>query len=191
MFERFAADARETVVGAQEVARERGDDAIDGVHLLLSLARQEGSAGSAALAAVGVSPTELERQVDAAGGRDALDGPALAALGIDLDQVRARTDAAFGPGALDRAGDDARGRGRRRGRSHVPFTPEAKKVLELSLREAVHDASRVIDSGHVLAAVARSTGSTAHRALAGALTAAGSDDTGLRAALATRHRAAS
>ncbi len=64
-------------------------------------------------------------------------------------------------------------------------------MLELSLREAVHDASRVIDSGHVLAAVARSTGSTAHRALTGALKAAGSDDAGLRAALATRHRAAS
>ena len=191
MFERFAADARETVVGAQEVARERGDDTIDGVHLLLSLARQEGGAGAAARGAVGVSPADLERAGDAAGGLDPLDGPALAALGIDLDQVRARTDAAFGPGALDRAADDARGRGRRRGRADVPFPPEAMKVLERSLRGAVREASRGGAAGGVLAAVARSTGSTAHRALTGALTAAGSDDAGLRAALSTRHRAAS
>ncbi|ARU52410.1 hypothetical protein CBR64_14030 [Cellulosimicrobium cellulans] len=191
MFERFAADARDTVVGAQEVARARGDDGIDAAHLLLSLARQGGGAGAAALAAVGVDADGLERQVDSARRHDTLDGPALAALGIDLDEIRARTDAAFGPGALDRAGDDERTRGRRTRRSHIPFTPEAKKALELSLREAVHAGSRTIDSGHVLAAVARAKGSTAHRALVDALTAAGSDVAGLRAALATQHRKAS
>ncbi|WP_264032062.1 Clp protease N-terminal domain-containing protein [Cellulosimicrobium sp. SH8] len=189
MFERFAADARDTVVGAQEVARTRGDDAIDAAHLLLSLARQDDGAGAAALASVGVDG--LERQVDSARRHDTLDGPALAALGIDLDEIRARTDAAFGPGALDRAGDDERTRGRRTRRSHIPFTPEAKKALELSLREAVHAGSRAIDSGHVLAAVARAKGSTAHRALVDALTAAGSDVAGLRVALATQHRKAS
>ncbi|MFF2268902.1 Clp protease N-terminal domain-containing protein [Cellulosimicrobium cellulans] len=191
MFERFAADARETVVGAQEVARSRGDDAIDAVHLLLSLAGQDAGAGATALAAVGVTTDDLERHVDSASRHDTLDGPALAALGIDLDEIRARTDAAFGPGALDRAGDDERRRGRRNRRSHVPFTPEAKKALELSLREAVHEGSRTIDSGHVLAAVARAKGSTAHRALVDALTEAGSDVAGLRAALTTQHRQAS
>lgn len=191
MFERFAADARETVVGAQEVARSRGDDSIDAAHLLLSLARQDGGAGAAALAAVGVDADALERHVDSARRHDTLDGPALAALGIDLDEIRARTDATFGPGALDRAGDDERRRGRRNRRSHIPFTPEAKKALELSLREAVHEGSRTIDSGHVLAAVARAKGSTAHRALADALAEAGSDVTGLRSALVAQHRKAS
>lgn len=191
MFERFAADARDTVVGAQEVARSRGDDAIDAVHLLLALAGQDGGAGAVALAAVGVDADDLERQVDSARSHDPLDGQALAALGIDLDEIRARTDAAFGPGALDRAGDDERRRGRRNRRSHIPFTPEAKKSLELSLREAVHAGSRAIDSGHVLAAVARAKGSTAHRALVDALAAAGSDVAGLRAALAAGHRKAS
>ncbi|QJW37490.1 Clp protease N-terminal domain-containing protein [Cellulosimicrobium protaetiae] len=191
MFERFAADARDTVVGAQEVARSREDDAIDAVHLLLSLARQEGGAGAAALAAAGVDGAGLERHVDAARRHDTLDGPALAALGIDLDEIRARTDVVFGPGALDRAGDGERARGRRNRRSHIPFTPEAKKTLELSLREAVHEGSRTIDSGHVLAAVARAKGSTAHRALVDALAEAGSDVAGLRAALAARQRRAS
>jgi ATP-dependent Clp protease ATP-binding subunit ClpA len=191
MFERFAADARDTVVGAQEVARSRGDDVIDAVHLLLSLARQSGGAGEAALGAVGVDSDRLERHVDAARRHDSLDGPALAALGIDLDEIRARTDAVFGPGALDRAGDDERRRGRRNRRSHIPFTPEAKKTLELSLREAVHEGSRTIDSGHVLAAVVRAKGSTAHHALVDALTESGSDVASLRAALATQHRTAS
>lgn len=191
MFERFAADARDTVVGAQEVARTRGDDSIDAIHLLLALARQEGGVGARALAVVGVDPGDLEGHADALGRADSLDGPALAALGIDLDEIRARTDAAFGPGALDRAGEDEPRRGRRGRRSHLPFTPEAKKALELSLREAVHAGSRTIDSGHVLAAVARAKGSTAHRALVDALTAAGSDVADLRAALATQHREAS
>ncbi|UKJ64088.1 hypothetical protein H1Q78_00960 [Cellulosimicrobium cellulans] len=193
MFERFAADARATVVGAQEVARSRGDDAIDAVHLLLALARQDDGAGvgAAALATVGVDVDFLERHAGSARRHDTLDGPALAALGIDLDEIRARTDAAFGPGALDRAGDDGRRRGRRKRTSHLPFTPEAKKSLELSLREAVHEGSRTIDSGHVLAAVARAKGSTAHRALVDALAEAGSDVAGLRAALAARHRQAS
>jgi len=191
MFERFAADARETVVGAQEVARSRGDDAIDAAHLLLSLAGQDGSTGATALAAVGVTTDDLERHVDSASRHDTLDGPALAALGIDLDEIRARTDAAFGPGALDRAGDDDRRRGRRNRRSHIPFTPEAKKALELSLREAIHVGSRSIDSGHVLLAVARLDGTTAHRVLVGALAGAGSDVPQLRTALTDQHRTAS
>jgi len=190
MFERFSADARATVVDAQEVARGRGDDSIDAVHLLLALARREGGVGAVALGSVGVDPDDLERHADSALPADPLDGPALAALGIDLEEIRARTDAAFGPGALDRAGDERR-HGRRNRRSHIPFTPEAKKALELSLREAVHDGSRTIDSGHVLAAVVRSTGSTAHRALVGALTEAGADVPALRAALADRRRQAS
>jgi ATP-dependent Clp protease ATP-binding subunit ClpA len=185
MFERFSADARATVVDAQEVARERGDDSIDGVHLLLALVHQVDGAGALALDAVGVTPASIDRHAAAPGPRGDLDGPALASLGIDLDEIRARTDAAFGPGALDRVGRGARRRG------HVPFTKEAKKALELSLREAIHAGSRAIDSGHVLLALARVDGTTAHRALVDALTEAGSDVEALRAALATQHRAAS
>lgn len=185
MFERFTADARETVVGAQEFARERGDDSIDTVHLLLALAHQDGGAGALALDAVGVPPATIDWHAAGTGRHDDLDGPALASLGIDLDAIRARTDAAFGEGALDRVG----GRPARRG--HVPFTPEAKKTLELSLREAIHAGSRSIDSGHVLLALVRVDGTTAHRVLVGALADAGSDVGRLRTALAERNREAS
>src|SRR5690606_534425 len=81
---------------------ERGDDAIDAVHLLLALAHQPGGVAASAFAAVGVTPDAVDRHAAALGARDDLDGPALASLGIDLDAVRARTDAAFGAGALDR-----------------------------------------------------------------------------------------
>ena len=66
-------------------------------------------------------------------GEPDLDADALATLGIDLDAVRERVERTFGAGALSR----------RRGRRGVvpggalPFTPRAKKVLELSLREAI------------------------------------------------------
>jgi len=185
MFERFTADARATVVEAQTYARERGDGAIDTVHLLLALAHQEGGAGALALAAVGVLPATVDRHAAAAAPHDGLDGPALASLGIDLDAIRARTDAAFGTGALERTGR----RPSRRG--HVPFTKDAKKTLELSLREAIHQGSRSIDSGHVLLALARVEGTTAHRTLVGALADAGSDVERLRAALSPQGRAAS
>jgi hypothetical protein len=105
-----------------------------------------------------------------------LDADALAAIGIDLDEVRTRIEATFGPGALSRA--VPRGRQRRplhrrllRGRrgpgragpdtgwvparGHIPFTPRAKKVLELSLREAVGLGDNYIGMEHVALALIR------------------------------------
>jgi len=47
------------------------------------------------------------------------------------------------------------GRGDRAPSGHVPFTPRAKKVLELSLREALRLNDRYIGSGHILMALVR------------------------------------
>jgi ATP-dependent Clp protease ATP-binding subunit ClpA len=90
------------------------------------------------------------------------DAEALRAIGIDVDEVRRRIDDAFGPGALDHR---TRGRRRRRGRrcadqlsrfaGHVPFTAGAKKVLELSLREAVHLGHGYIGTEHILLGIVR------------------------------------
>ena len=77
---------------------------------------------------------------------DDLDAEALRTLGIDLDSVRDSVESAFGPGALDvRPG---RG-GRKESPAHLPFTPRAKKVLELSLREALALKSRSIGDVHI------------------------------------------
>ena len=74
------------------------------------------------------------------------DADALAALGIDLDEVRRRVEEAFGPGALDRA----RAPKRRFLGGHIPFAKEAKKALELSLREALALRHNYIGTEHML-----------------------------------------
>jgi ATP-dependent Clp protease ATP-binding subunit ClpA len=148
MFERFTESARQVVVIAQEEARTAGDPCIDGAHLLLGIAETPGP-GQAALQGAGVRLDDLRRAVGEVGDPDAepLDADALAALGIDLGKVRAAAEAVFGTGALD-----ARRRrwGRRAPSGHLPFTPDSKKALELSVRAAVRRGDRAIDTRHLL-----------------------------------------
>lgn len=184
MFERFSADARAVVVDAQTAARRRGAPSIDTVHLLLALAEQPGTRAVRALTDLGIAPSAVERLAEPSAGGDVLDDQALAAIGIDLATVRARTDAAFGDGALDRVADRPR-------RGHVPFTHDAKRTLELALREAIHEGSRSIDSGHVLLALLRADGTSARRVLDSALRDAGTDAGALRDALHDPRRTAS
>jgi len=154
MFERFATEARDAVTGAQSVARSRGDARITSAHLLLALAAEPTSVAALALSSLGVDGPALRTAMDApavgpldAGPLDAgpLDADALAAIGIDLDAVRTQVEGAFGAGALDRPAPSAR--------RHIPLAPDAKKVLEQSLRVVVAEKSRRIDTGHLLVAV--------------------------------------
>jgi ATP-dependent Clp protease ATP-binding subunit ClpC len=62
---------------------------------------------------------------------------ALVALGIDLQAVR--------QGVEERAG-----RGERPPGGHIPFTPQAKSILELSLREAIRLGHNYIGTEHIL-----------------------------------------
>ena len=124
---------------------------------------------------------DAETEADAAPGADA---DALRVLGIDIDAVREAAEAAFGPGALDwasvavsrppRRRRFTRGlrpfaRRRRSCRAdqphgdrpptffagHIPFTPRAKKVLELSLREALALRHHYIGTEHLLLGLIR------------------------------------
>ncbi|MEV4748198.1 Clp protease N-terminal domain-containing protein [Streptosporangium sp. NPDC049248] len=63
--------------------------------------------------------------------------------------MREKVEAAFGPGALDRPRD------RKAPRGHIPFTPGAKKVLELSLREALRLKNKHIGTEHLLLGLVR------------------------------------
>ncbi|MFG1609994.1 Clp protease N-terminal domain-containing protein [Actinoplanes sp. NPDC049265] len=153
MFERFTHAAREAVVGAQHEARELGQAPIGTQHVLLSLLADRDSALARALAADGVDHAfvraEIVRRVpaDAApdnaavADRDAEDREALKAIGIDLDKVRKAIEESFGPGALHLPRSTTPKRrglfGRFYASGHIPFTPRNKKVLELSLREAI------------------------------------------------------
>lgn len=162
MFEKFTKDARAAVVEAQQVAREAHSEQIDSRHLLVALATGPGHARTA-LADGGVDVGGLVERVraDITAG-DELDPGALAAVGIDLDEVTRRTEATFGEGALARAGRVLRGR-----RKHIPFTPDAKKSLELALREAIRLGSKEIHGGHLLLGLTRGE-SPARRLLADA-----------------------
>ncbi|MBA2576781.1 MAG: Clp protease [Euzebyaceae bacterium] len=149
MFERFTAAARQVVVGAQEQARLLGHNHIGTEHLLLGLFGDSASVAARVLTGLGVERDHILEGVAEHIGPSQPDAQALATLGIDLDEVRRKAEEAFGPGAL--------GRTRRRGKvtGHVPFTPRAKKVLELSLRESLRMKHRWIGPEHVLLALLR------------------------------------
>jgi Clp amino terminal domain, pathogenicity island component len=77
---------------------------------------------------------------------------AMDSLGISLEPVRAQVSAFVGPGGAAQGG-------------HVPFTPRAKKVLELSLREALQLGHDYIGTEHILLGVIREGEGVAPRAL--------------------------
>ena len=68
---------------------------------------------------------------------------ALGELGIDLEACRAGVEKLVGRGAEPAEGD------------HIPFTPGAKKALELSLREALGLGHSFIGTGHLLLGLIR------------------------------------
>jgi ATP-dependent Clp protease ATP-binding subunit ClpC len=67
---------------------------------------------------------------------------ALELLGISLDAVRKQVEEIIGQGQHTPSG-------------HIPFTPRAKKVLELSLREAVQLGHDYIGTEHILLGLIR------------------------------------
>ncbi|TQL70148.1 ClpA/ClpB-like protein [Nocardioides albertanoniae] len=152
MFERFTRPARDAVTTAQTYATELGHERIGDDHLLLAIQAGD-SLGARALAGSGVDATELREEIERAHGHlGSDDADALAALGIDLDAVRSKVESAFGEGALDN------GRPRRRLGGHLPFTKDAKKVLELGLREAIRLGDRSIGTEHILLGILRAEG---------------------------------
>ena len=67
---------------------------------------------------------------------------ALESLGISLDAVRGQVEEIIGQGGSAPSG-------------HIPFTPRAKKVLELSLREALQLGHNYIGTEHILLGLIR------------------------------------
>jgi ATP-dependent Clp protease ATP-binding subunit ClpA len=157
MFERFTQEARKATVDAQGVARRLGHGHIGTEHLLLGLLATDGIAARV-LGGLGVTPAAVEREILAEVGRGPLgeaDAEALGAIGIDLDEIRRRMEASFGPGALEWHPDPHCRQRRLRPGGHIPFTPRSKKVLELSLREALALKHRYIGTEHLLLGLVR------------------------------------
>ena len=159
MFERFTDRAREGLVLAQEEARRLQHNYIGTEHLLLGVARQGDGLGAAALRGVGFDADAARAEVSPRPGGEhgsglrPGDADVLRSIGIDLDEVRRQAEEAFGPGALDRARPP---RCRPLSRSNAtPFTPRAKKVLELALRESLALRHNYIGTEHVLLGLLR------------------------------------
>jgi ATP-dependent Clp protease ATP-binding subunit ClpA len=153
MFERFTKPARNVVVQAQGSARRLGDDRIGVEHLLLGLLATDDGDGVArsVLDGFGVTAEAVERELTArrATGRlGPAEADALESIGIDLEAIRRRVEEAFGEGALDHGA-------RRPRRGHIPFTRQAKKALELSVREARSLRHNHIGTEHLLLGLTR------------------------------------
>jgi ATP-dependent Clp protease ATP-binding subunit ClpC len=76
------------------------------------------------------------------GEEDGVAARALQSFGIGLEQVRSDIEEIIGEGSAQPSG-------------HVPFTPRAKKVLELSLREALDLRHAYIGTEHILLGLIR------------------------------------
>ncbi|HET6954675.1 MAG TPA: Clp protease N-terminal domain-containing protein [Acidimicrobiales bacterium] len=84
---------------------------------------------------------------------DGVGARALVASGVDLDGARAQVESIVGRGEAPVSG-------------HVPFTPRAKRVLELALREALQLGHNYIGTEHVLLGIVREGEGAASRVLA-------------------------
>jgi ATP-dependent Clp protease ATP-binding subunit ClpA len=158
MFERFTPEAKRIVTGGVEIAQHLHHDFLGTEHLLIALVGTGPNVATRAMIACGFDPArareDLARIVGSAeDDLDEVDAAALRSIGVDLEEVRRRTEASFGPGALER---HRRWHGRRRARlCGLPFMPEAKKALELALREAIRLDQRSIGPEHVLLGLLR------------------------------------
>jgi ATP-dependent Clp protease ATP-binding subunit ClpA len=155
MFERFTKEAREIVLASVRLAADGGEAKAGPQHLLLAIAAADGT-GARILAEGGVTAAELKAAHERPAQRTILTDDeisALNAVGIDAGAVLRRIEETFGPEALHEPADSRR-RGRR-GWLGGPFDQPAKKVLELSLREAIALSHRQINSAHILLAVLR------------------------------------
>ena len=84
--------------------------------------------------------------------REGVAAQSLEALGISLEGVRAQVVEIVGHGSDAPSG-------------HIPFTPRAKKVLELSLREALSLGHNYIGTEHILLGLIREGGGVAAQVL--------------------------
>jgi ATP-dependent Clp protease ATP-binding subunit ClpA len=178
MFERFTAAARSVVVLAKEEARQLNHVRVGTEHLLLAMLDESSGGTAVLLRDAGITRervlADLNRLVPPVSpALDDGDAEALQAIGIDLDAVRAKVEEIFGPGALRPPG--AARPAPRRGflrRKEVspggPFAARTKKVLELSLREAIVLHHNFIGSEHILLGLLREGEGLAAKILADA-----------------------
>jgi ATP-dependent Clp protease ATP-binding subunit ClpA len=160
MFERFTDDARRVVAGARAEGQRQGVRYVGTEHLLLALLDPDNGGAGDVLRRNGLEADQVRADIARIVGPNRRivgdhDAAALEAIGIDIEAVRAKLEEAFGPGVLDHEVPPTRHGLFGRKVSYGPFTPRSKKVLELSLREALRLKHRVIGSEHILLGLLR------------------------------------
>jgi ATP-dependent Clp protease ATP-binding subunit ClpA len=178
MFERFTAAARSVVVLAKQEAQDLNHPCVGTEHLLLAMLDESSGGAAVLLRDAGVTRERVLADINrfvppAPQALDDRDAEALQAIGIDLDAVRAKVEEIFGPGALRPPGAarpaPRRGFLRRKEVSRGgPFAARTKKVLELSLREAIVLHHNFIGSEHILLGLLREGEGLAAKILADA-----------------------
>lgn len=143
MFEKFTDQAKRAISSAQDEAMALGHDFIGTEHILLGLANVDGGIASEVLsekqATAPLVRDEVVRILRGAGvaqtsGTDA--AAALATIGIDVEGIKRRADESFGPGRFRFP--------------RPPFTARAKRMLQISLREAVALGHDYVGTEHLL-----------------------------------------
>lgn len=170
MFERFTKRARQVVAQALEEARADRRAEIHPEHLLLAMLHDPDCLAVRVMTGLGAGPDAVRLAVEAhrearPGGLAESDAAALRAIGIDLDEVLRSVEANLGGGLGDPVSEEDLGRPGRRGRR--PFAPDARKVLELAVREAISLRHGWIGTEHLLLGLLRLDRGVVHDALAG------------------------
>jgi ATP-dependent Clp protease ATP-binding subunit ClpA len=158
MMERFTPRAREMVERAVEIATESRASEVRPEHLLAALLWDTDCLAVRVLTDEGADLDRLHAELDRrrsryVDGLDEDDAAALASIGIDLAEV------------VDRLGEQPRIGGRRFGRPRKRFSRPAKKVLELSLREALALRHNYIGTEHLLLGLVRQDDVTVREAI--------------------------
>lgn len=157
MFERFSAQARSVVVDA--VA---GSGPVTPMELLTALITSDRGIATEVLTESGVT-LDVIRHAGAGSNEGSSnnfddDAEILKSIGIDLDAVRESLEQSFGEGVLDETpvpdGVDT-SRKSRFGFPRSRFEKDSKKVLELSLREALAHKDNRIGAEHILLGILR------------------------------------
>lgn len=174
MFEKFGKNARVAVIATQQEAKQLGAKRIGQEHLLLGVLAHAEPSLAAVLTARGITADDVRAELAqraTAGPLGIDDAEALRSVGIDLDAVQASVAENFGAQAWDQAEPQPElgvfGRLLGAGRGHIPFTAEAKKALELALREAIHRKDREISSTYLLLGILRAPNRVATDVLGG------------------------
>ena len=154
MFERFTNRARNVLGLAQEEAKELNHNFLGTEHLLLGLLREGQGVGGRTLAALGIELESTRSDVAEIVGLGAglvSDAEVLRSIGIDLDEVLRAAAESFGADKVDHLVRN----GSCQDTAKAAYVPRAKKVLELSVREALRLGHKYIGTEHILLAIVR------------------------------------